>query len=182
MAEQTYTNESEEWRDVPGWEGLYRVSNLGRVITLPRQYRHRSGRIVETVSKVLKGGVNSIGYVATHLRRKDRIEPVLVHRLVCEAFHGPGLEGQEVAHSNGIRSDNRSENLRWATRKENMNDKLAHGTAQRGEKNPKSKLNEAQVMEIRSNPEIALIDFAEKYSVDISCVWKARHRRTWKHI
>ena len=60
---------------------------------------------------------------------------MLVHRLVCAAFHGPQPPGHQVRHLNGIRDDNRAANLRWGTIAENMRDKLAHGTAQRGERN-----------------------------------------------
>lgn len=68
---------------------------------------------------------NSAGYLGTSLNGRR----YLVHRLVCEAFHGPAPEAtMDVAHNNGNRTDNRAENLRWATRAENIADQRKHGT------------------------------------------------------
>lgn len=107
-------NEKEEWRDVVGFEGLYQVSNLGRV---------RSLRI--------KRGANSTMYLGNHNGYKVLLIPVngkrkifSVHRLVAEAFI-PNPENKPcIDHINCIRSDNRVENLRWCTHKENMNNPI----------------------------------------------------------
>lgn len=54
------------------------------------------------------------------------------HQMVCEAFHGPAPEGQEVRHLNGDPSDNRPENLCWGTKSENGFDRVRHGTYRNG--------------------------------------------------
>lgn len=114
--------EAEVWRTIPGLDGLYEVSNIGRVRSLPRE--RTNGRIRKI--RLLSGYM--VVYIGLGLRGKKTL---LVHRLVLEAFVGPCPEGYEAAHNNGNSTDNRLENLRWATKKENGRDKIRHGTARR---------------------------------------------------
>lgn len=95
----------ETWQPIPG--SNYEASSLGRV---------RSPR------KILRPYVDALGYSRVVIRRDGRFLTQYVHRLVALAFHGDDDERLDVAHRNGLRSDNRAENLRWATHKENCND------------------------------------------------------------
>ena len=110
----------EEWRDVVGYEGLYQVSNLGRVRTL--DYR-RTGKI-----RILKQCWDSDGYCRVALFPKEGLrrksKSAFVHRLVGAAFIPNPEQKAEIDHINGTRNDNRVENLRWATRKENDNNPI----------------------------------------------------------
>lgn len=73
--------------------------------------------------------VNRYGYLRAHLKIGDSMKRALVHRLVCIAFHGPKpSEAHQVRHLNGVRSDNRADNLRWGTAAENAADRKLHGT------------------------------------------------------
>lgn len=101
----------EEWRPVVGYEGLYEVSNLGRVVSL--HYRH-SNRRVE-----LKP-FNQIGYLRAQLNKNGLRRKFLVHTLVATAFIPNPLHRTEIDHINGDRGDNRVSNLRWCTRSENL--------------------------------------------------------------
>lgn len=131
----------EEWRSIPGFEGAYEVSNLGRVKSLPR---HRvSGRILKT-SEAGKG------YRKVQLVHKEKIEHRYVHDLVLEAFVGPRPEGQEASHWNGVRWDNRLSNVRWDTRSGNHDDKRRHGTMCQGETHGRRKLSARDVIAIRA--------------------------------
>lgn len=79
--------------------------------------------------KRLSEYLNPSGYYQVPVvTRNKRGHTCSVHRLVAEAFHGPCPVGMECCHLNGIRSDNRPDNLTWATRSENMNDMVNHGT------------------------------------------------------
>jgi len=100
----------EEWRPVEGYEGLYEVSNLGRVKSL---HPRNSGKI-----RALK--VKRNGYIAVTLSRNGKLKTVTVHQLVAQAFIPNPRNLKEVNHLNEIKSDNRSENLAWATRRENV--------------------------------------------------------------
>lgn len=105
----------EEWRYAIGFEPNYAVSNLGQVLNL------HTGRL-------LSGEVDKDGYRRVNLSRDGKICKRRVHRLVCEAFHGPCPSGMECCHGDGKRLNNRADNLRWATRADNVQDSIRHGT------------------------------------------------------
>ena len=92
------------------------------------------------------------GYIEVVLCAQGRAKTFRAHRLVLSAFVGPPpTKAHEVAHWNGDKTDNRIENLRWVTRKENMEDCRRHGRLLCGEMNPNAKLSEKDVQFIRSN-------------------------------
>lgn len=108
-----------------------------------------------------------------------------VHRLVLEAFVGPCPEGMEACHfPDRDPSNNRIENLRWDTRKNNHADKKKHGTSSEGEKHYHCRLTEAQVREIREARAMgqSLAGLSRKYKVSYGCISGVVHVRTWKHL
>lgn len=111
----------EVWKDVSGYEGLYQVSTLGRVKTLGCVREYSDGRVYNYPEKILKQS-NSRGYTTVHFYRDGkRSHGQSVHRLVVDAFLPNPENKVTVNHINGIKSDNRLENLEWATYKENNN-------------------------------------------------------------
>lgn len=121
--DQLSFDDLERWKPVPGHEGRYAISDQGRVRTFVHPRRGSDGILAAPVAV-------SIGYRRVLLYKGDGSprEPVLVHRLVCEVFNGPGLPGQIVRHLNGDPMDNRAENLAWGTQSDNMYDAVSHGT------------------------------------------------------
>lgn len=108
----------EEWRWVPGYEGLYIVSDHGNVMSVPRTVH--GDRLVKNVAGVkLSKCKHSSGYQQVVLYRNAHSDLALVHRIVAEAFI-PNPDGKPcVNHINGDKTDNRVENLEWVTHKEN---------------------------------------------------------------
>lgn len=119
---------TEEWRPVVGWEGVYEVSDGGRVRSLDRTVVFRDGRRAFYRGKTLKPRVDENGYHRYTLslakkRRQDR-----AHTLVLVAFVGPRPDGLEGCHNDGNPGNNRLDNLRWGTRSSNAKDRVMHRT------------------------------------------------------
>ena len=132
--------DSEEWRAIPGWEG-YEASTHGNIRSLaPRNgYSWKAPR-------VLRGSTNDTGH--RHVVLRGRVV-VGVHRLGALTFLGPPPPGATVCrHFDGDPTNNRPENLRWGTPKENSDDMLRHGTRKFGEANHWARLTEQQVLDI----------------------------------
>jgi len=89
------------------------------------------------------------GYLMVSLRVNGETIRLYVHRLVAEAFHGPCPDGLDTCHNDGNMLNNTKSNLRYATRSENLADRVFHGTSQEGERNPASTLTDHQVIQIR---------------------------------
>lgn len=106
----------EVWMKIEGYEGLYEVSNEGRVRSL--NYRH-TGEI-----RILKPAICYGGYLQVHLCKDGKKKFFKVHRLVANAFIANTLNLPQVNHINEVKIDNRVENLEWCTCKDNIN----HGT------------------------------------------------------
>ena len=112
----------EQWRQVPGFEGSYEVSDAGQVRSLDRQVVTRTGGTRNIQGKTLSPAKTSRGYVTVGLFKDGQVTVRGVHRIVLEAFVGPCPEGMEACHGNDIGTDNRLENLRWGTHLENVRD------------------------------------------------------------
>ena len=112
----------EFWKDIKGYEGYYQVSNLGRVKSLDRNvYCNRDdGHIRFQKGIVTKPSLAGIGYLQVHLCKNGKCFHCLVHRLVLLAFIPNPKNKKTVNHLNGIKTDNRVDNLEWATQSENI--------------------------------------------------------------
>jgi hypothetical protein len=99
----------EEWRDIPGYEGLYQVSNMGRIKSLRKEYEH----IMKL--QVIRNGYLSVPFT---INRTSRL--LKVHRLVAMAFIPNPDNKPEINHKDGNKQNNIAENLEWSTRKENI--------------------------------------------------------------
>ena len=105
----------EEWKDIEGYTD-YMVSNLGRVKSL--NYRKTDKE------QVLKNKIDKDGYLLVNLYKNGKSKTFKIHRLVAQAFIPNSDNKPFIDHINTNRSDNRVENLRWVTHKENMNNDL----------------------------------------------------------
>lgn len=114
--------ENEVWLDVKGFEGMYAVSNMGRVKSLAREKKDQYYTKRLLGEKLLKPSLLNSGYFKVNF--KDAILKIntnfLVHRLIALAFIENIDNKEQVNHINGVKTDNRIENLEWVTRSENV--------------------------------------------------------------
>lgn len=156
-----------EWRSVPSRPG-YMVSSLGQV------WSPRSGRIIRGIE------AGQLKYLCIDFWKEGR---EYVHRMVCEAFHGPALKGMEVRHLDGDNRNNKPSNLAWGTRAENHADKARHGTAPNGERNPASKLTHEIVSEMRDRRKkykTPYYKLAEQFNVSTMTAYRAVTMQSWR--
>ena len=171
----------EIWKSVPSHDG-YEVSNLGRV----RSFRvgSGSGRMHDGPPTIMRLRMLKNGYSRVLFCRKYKRSEFLIHRLVLMVFVGPCPDEHEAAHLNGRRDDNRLENIKWVTAKENNSHKHLHGTARTGEKCA-TKLSEKEVKEIREkcrSGEVTQYKLAKHYHVSAALISLIRNNKRWKFL
>jgi hypothetical protein len=165
----------EIWKDIPGYEGMYQVSDQGRVKSLPRYYRRKE--------LILRPGFNQIGHQIVSLFKNNVRKGYGIHSLMLLAFVGPPPEeGMVGMHLNDIPDDNRLENLRWGTTSENVRTgRLMLGNNPYG---VKGRFTDQEVIEIRNlraeghtYDGIALLYNCSKDTIRGICVG-----RTYSHV
>lgn len=114
---------NETWKPVKGFEGLYEVSNLGNVRSLDR-YVMCGNKYCLVKGKPRKPYLTPKGYLITNLSKNGQVKTYFVHRLVAEAFIPNPNVLPFIDHINTVKDDNKVENLRWCTQKENSNNPL----------------------------------------------------------
>ncbi len=183
----------EVWRDIPGFEGLYQVSNFGRVKSLdrwqnldpnpqaPKGYaRHIKGKIhrgtpVNRDGKIIR--------IVVGLRKDGRYFYRGIHEFVLLAFVGPRPEGYYGCHNDDTPTNNRLANLYWGTPKQNSADKIRHGNQPKGEGIPWSKLTERDVRYIRSKAGvISQSKLAKKFGVVQAQISRVVNGKEWTHV
>lgn len=171
----------ETWRDVPGYEGSYQVSDLGRVKSLPN-----ARRFTELIMK--QSAHKRSGHMIVNLTEsrggKWAQKTHWVHRLVLLAFVGPCPNGMEGCHNDGNPKNNRLDNLRWDTPVGNATDRVAHGTHAIGAQNPRAKITEKQALEIKAR--IAAGETNESIAADYPLttigIKSIRNGYSWSHL
>lgn len=169
---------AEVWRAIPGYEGIYEVSSLGRVRRLVQRY-FRCVRPLGT--PILVTSKRTGKYLGVDLSKDGVKTRIYLQRLVLLAFVGPGNEGDEAAHDDGDGLRNHLSNLAWKTPSANHMDKHRHGTMVIGEAHKAAKLTVDRVRAIladtRSNSAIA-----EAEHVSRTLIRQVKDRKMWKHV
>ena len=118
---------NEEWRDVVGYEGLYQVSSLGRVKSLPKRIVYKDGREYIYPSKVIKNQKVGTGYRCVTFYGVSGKKQYYVHRLVAETFIPNPDNLKDVNHKDGCKTNNILFNLEWCSRSDNQKHAYKNG-------------------------------------------------------
>ncbi len=173
---------SERWKPIPGYVGLYSVSNLGRVRSHDRECGARNGGLAIRKGRVLVACVKDGRYHAVTLTKPGAREQIAIHSLVLRAFRGPQpLDKPHTRHRDGNKANNRLTNVCYGTAQDNADDRQKHGTVLRGEANANAKLNAQKVRYIRSCA-LPITVLGALYGVYPATIHAARVRKTWKHV
>ncbi len=174
---------SEEWRSVIGYEGLYEVSNYGRVKVSDRTVHHPKGGQRFAKGRILKPcGRHYLG-VGIHKNGISRRESV--HALELAAFVGPCPEGQQCRHLNGDPRDNRLINLVWGSAQANREDQKRHGTQTQGERHHRAKLTKWNVLidiPVLTARGMTLTQMADELHVSRSTIHLILTGKIWNHL
>lgn len=177
--------EDEIWKDIEGYDGWYQVSNKGRVRSWLNTARNRRDK-----PRVLKQQNHyGVEYVSVRLYSEGGYKHETVHRLVIDAFIGKapgeigcGIGKYQVNHKNGVKDDNRAENLEWVTQKENQEHSWANG---REATYGAGKLTENEVLDIRNAYRLGCFtqkELGEAYNVCARQINVIVNRKAWAHI
>jgi uncharacterized protein (DUF433 family) len=177
-------DKDEEWKPALGYENLYEVSSWGRVKSLGRITRGKNSCPVRRKGRILKQQP-TLGYVrVVFYDESGRPKVKKVHSIVAEAFLGERPKGKFACHKNGIKTDNRRENLYWGTPKQNSADRFAHGNTICGEQNKNAKLKDKDaedILRLLGNGH-SRQELAKRYNVGVFVIRSIAVGSRWKHV
>ncbi len=178
--------ESEVWKDVVGFEGLYEVSSHGRVRSLDRvTERNHLGTLLKQPFKgrLLSPGTSKCGHQYVDLSKNGEKTRKYAHEIVAAAFIGPRPEKHHVCHNDGNGGHNTVTNLRYDTPTGNAKDRHAHGTDAIGVNNPWNKHSEETVRRVKEALKSkSNADVSREFGMHPATVSAIRLGTRWGHI
>ena len=111
----------EIWKDIENYEGLYQISNWGRVKSLPKSWLKYDGGILHQKELILKPRPTTVGYLRVCLRKDNHSKDFYIHRLVGLAFLPNPHNYSEINHIDENKTNNNVDNLEWCSRCQNNN-------------------------------------------------------------
>lgn len=173
----------EIFKDIKGYEGHYKISNKGRVISLSKIRRNGNGFYIQK-ERMLNPYLNSNGYYRICLSVPIR-QYEYIHKLIALAFI-PKVKGKNhINHKNCIKIDNRIENLEWCTNSENVKHAHKNGIYKylKGEETSNSKLKNRDIIEIRKAYKKGLgVKLSKKYHVTHQTIYDIINKKQWAHV
>lgn len=171
---------TEQWRDVVNYEGLYSVSDLGRI--------RRDGTMAgAVVGRILKTGISGAGYRQVTLCNNGVKKTTRVHKIVTEAFIGKRPEHFQINHKDGVKTNNSILNLEYITPKMNTKHAFATGLSKplKGEENGNSKLtyeNVREILNLHKTGNISCGKISKIFHVSVTLICKIVNRDMWAHV
>lgn len=171
----------EIWKDIKGYEGIYQVSNYSRIKSLARFRKTKANSIQYRQDLILKFGPQSKpGYYSIGLFRDSKEKKFSRHRLVAEAFIPNPENHPQINHKNGIKGDDRIENLEWVTAKQNTIHAHQMGLCTN---NHVRKINEETALRVvelcKTNPRKKVAEILEIPRTTIEALMIGR---SWSHV
>lgn len=168
----------EVWKDIQGYEGIYQISNFGRVKSL------KFGK-----EKILKTPTNTHNYPSIYLKENGKKKALRVHRLVAQNFLVNDNNYPDVNHIDGNKTNNKIENLEWCNRSQNefhaYKIGLKNNNHKKGEKSHRTNLtnNDAKLIyKLRNEYKMKGKTLAWLFNVHIVTIYEIATKRGWKHI
>ena len=168
--------EKEIWKDIPGYIGVYQVSNLGRVRSLDR-FVERGNKGFFKEGQIQKLQNNGNGYLYKQLKYKGKHRNFYIHRLVLMVFVGERPDGMVICHKDGDITNNKLSNLRYDTPSENNIDQFRQGSR-------KNVLKIEEVLKIRKMYKEGYrpLDISKKLNINIHSVRSVAHGKSYSWL
>lgn len=174
------------WKKINILDCHYSVSDCGKVRSDERIIKRSNGILHKVRERILKPAKDSNGYMRVSLTINKKSKTYKVHRLVASEFCPMYIGKNEVNHINGIKDDNRSENLEWVNRSENVKHSFKTGLAKsrKGSRNTSAKIDEITALTIKTFIKSGwkLINISKEMKVSYNIIKDISRNKTWKHI
>lgn len=173
---------NEIWKPIKDYEGLYEISNYGRIKSLSRKSKTK---IIKD-EKILKTFKRHTGYIQAKLSKKSKLYNPIVSRIVAEAFLEKPSYKCVTNHIDCVRDNNHVDNLEWISQSQNTRYAFLKGNkSQKGEKNNRSKLTMEKVNEIRkfkqNNDHLSQQEIADHFNLKRENVKDIINYKTWNY-
>jgi hypothetical protein len=174
----------EEWKDIPEYQGLYQVSNLGKVKRLKGKCLGKAGKYRNISENILTAFPNKTRHNYLYINLNNNgLKQFRLHRLVAQIFIPNPHNLPEVNHIDGNKENNCVDNLEWCTRLENMQHsyKIKTHTVRKHDLSPNNKLNSKQVMEIRTKLKEGTTgrSLSKEYSISEGMISLIKNNKYW---
>lgn len=173
---------SDNVKDILGYEGLYAVTDDGKIYSHSRVVKASHGSTQLRKGRWLKPELTKAGYQMVSLSRDSKVKKYLVHRLVASAFIDKNKDKIHVNHIDGNKSNNHASNLEWCTPSENISHGYDSGLIKKGEKASWSKLTESDVIKIRNSTGLSQRELGEMYGVSQAAIYFILKEKCWRGV